>query len=162
AWLANTVEHTARAFLGVTIQCARCHDHKFDPVSQDDYYRFRAFFEPYHVRVDRVPGEPDRKKAGLPRVSDDFLDRPTDRLVRGDEEHPDKARPLSPAPPAVLGGDELKIVPIRLPLTASCPDKRPVVVRETEAASAREVARARAAADESRRRYEQAEKALAD
>src|SRR3954453_9419429 len=29
-WLANTVEHSARAFLGVTIQCARCHDHKFD------------------------------------------------------------------------------------------------------------------------------------
>ncbi|MGO9913130.1 MAG: DUF1549 domain-containing protein, partial [Isosphaeraceae bacterium] len=63
AWLASTVEHTARAFLGVTIQCARCHDHKFDPISQADYYRLRAFFEPYHIRIDRVPGQPDRTKA---------------------------------------------------------------------------------------------------
>ena len=68
AWLASTVEHTARAFLGVTIQCARCHDHKYDPISQADYYRFRAFFEPYHIRIDRVPGEPDRTKAGLSRA----------------------------------------------------------------------------------------------
>ena len=84
-WLASTVEHTSRAFLGLTIQCARCHDHKFDPISQVDYYRLRAFFEPYHVRVDRVPGESDRVKAGLPRAFDDFLDRPTYLFIRGEE-----------------------------------------------------------------------------
>ncbi len=32
------------AFLGVTIGCARCHDHKFDPIKQSDYYRIQAFF----------------------------------------------------------------------------------------------------------------------
>ncbi len=32
------------AFLGVTIGCARCHDHKFDPIKQADYYRIQAFF----------------------------------------------------------------------------------------------------------------------
>ncbi len=74
AWLASTVEHTARAFLGATIQCARCHDHKFDPISQAEYYQLRAFFEPYQIRIDRVPGQPDRTKAGLPRVFDDFVE----------------------------------------------------------------------------------------
>ena len=58
-WLDDTVEHTAKAFLGITLNCARCHDHKYDPIAQTDYYPFRAFFEPYAVRTDRVPGQPD-------------------------------------------------------------------------------------------------------
>ena len=38
------------AFLGVTVGCARCHDHKFDPIRQSDYYRLQAFFGD-HVRA---------------------------------------------------------------------------------------------------------------
>jgi hypothetical protein len=34
----------ASAFLGLTLSCARCHDHKFDPISQADYYRLQSFF----------------------------------------------------------------------------------------------------------------------
>jgi hypothetical protein len=37
---------TATAFLGVTLRCARCHDHKFEPFPQSDYYRMLAIFEP--------------------------------------------------------------------------------------------------------------------
>ena len=36
---------TSQTFLGVTINCARCHDHKIDPIPQRDYYRVLAFFE---------------------------------------------------------------------------------------------------------------------
>ncbi len=159
AWLASTVEHTARAFLGVTIQCARCHDHKYDPISQVDYYRFRAFFEPYHVRIDRVPGQPDRSKAGLSRAFDDFLDTPTYLFIRGDEAAPDKTRSLRPATPAVLGG-ELKIVPVLLSRGAACPDKRDFVVREATEAAENAVVQARALAAASRSRAEQATQTL--
>ena len=33
-----------QVMLGLTVQCARCHDHKFDPFSQEDYYRLESFF----------------------------------------------------------------------------------------------------------------------
>jgi len=43
-WQADAVETTGSAFLGLTLGCARCHDHKFDPIPQKDYYRFSALF----------------------------------------------------------------------------------------------------------------------
>ena len=39
-------------FLGMSMACARCHDHKFDPVPQQDYFKLRAFFEPVTWRDD--------------------------------------------------------------------------------------------------------------
>ena len=43
-YVADRVHTTATAFLGLSMQCARCHDHKFDPITQRDYYSFFAFF----------------------------------------------------------------------------------------------------------------------
>ena len=42
--LNDLTDNTAFAFLGVTLGCARCHDHKFDPLLHKDYYRLQAFF----------------------------------------------------------------------------------------------------------------------
>ena len=42
AWLQNVVEHTAKAFIGTTMNCARCHGHFFDPITHQEYYQFRA------------------------------------------------------------------------------------------------------------------------
>jgi hypothetical protein len=42
--LDDIVNATASAFLGLTVNCARCHDHKFDPILQKDYYRLAAVF----------------------------------------------------------------------------------------------------------------------
>ncbi|MEC7502202.1 MAG: PSD1 and planctomycete cytochrome C domain-containing protein [Planctomycetota bacterium] len=43
-YVVDRVHTTATIFMGLTLKCARCHDHKFDPLSQKDYYRFFAFF----------------------------------------------------------------------------------------------------------------------
>ena len=45
---------TADAFLGLSMGCAKCHDHKFDPILQKDYYAFEAFFAPVLPRQDAV------------------------------------------------------------------------------------------------------------
>ncbi len=44
AYIADRVNTNATAFLGLTFECCRCHDHKFDPLSQRDFYSLSAFF----------------------------------------------------------------------------------------------------------------------
>ncbi|MEM7368944.1 MAG: DUF1553 domain-containing protein [Bacteroidota bacterium] len=43
-YVADRTNTTSTAFLGMTMECARCHDHKYDPISQEDYYSMFAFF----------------------------------------------------------------------------------------------------------------------
>src|SRR5262249_35832095 len=118
-----------------------CHDHKFDPIAQTDYYRMRALFEPYHIRIDRVPGQPDRVKDGLVRAFDDYLDTPTHLFVRGDETQPDTSRALPAGTPVVLAG-KLDIQPVSLPVLAYNPDKRAFVIQESREGAERAVAAA--------------------
>ncbi len=44
--LIDWVDTTGSVFLGLSVGCARCHDHKFDPISQRDYYALQAIFQP--------------------------------------------------------------------------------------------------------------------
>jgi hypothetical protein len=43
-YVVDRVQTTAAIWLGLTLECAQCHDHKYDPLTQEDYYRFFAFF----------------------------------------------------------------------------------------------------------------------
>jgi len=43
-YVADRVETMGTMFLGLTLNCARCHDHKYDPIAQNDFYRLFAFF----------------------------------------------------------------------------------------------------------------------
>ncbi len=129
-WLDATVEHTSKAFLGVTLNCARCHDHMYDPIPQTEYYQFRAFFEAHDVRTDRVPGHIDTKTAGLVRVFDKKSDTPTYLFERGNEAAPRKDQPLVPAVPAALGGDPMQIAAVELAPEAYYPGLRSFVRQE--------------------------------
>jgi ribosomal protein L12E/L44/L45/RPP1/RPP2 len=123
-WLRETVEHTAMGFLALTLKCARCHDHKYDPIAQKDYYRFRAFFEPHDVRIDPL-GEKDLNKDGLAQVYDARPKTPTYLFIGGDDRNPDKDHPLSPGVPPALGDKGVKIEPVALPVEAYYPALRP-------------------------------------
>jgi Protein of unknown function (DUF1553)/Protein of unknown function (DUF1549)/Planctomycete cytochrome C len=48
----DQIDTVGKAFLGLTLGCARCHDHKFDPVSQEDYYALAGIFYSTHILKD--------------------------------------------------------------------------------------------------------------
>src|SRR5206468_8405376 len=64
----DRVATTAKVFLGITMNCCQCHDHKYDPFSQREFYQFLAFFNS-DVETDiaaPLPGEQElynKKKA---------------------------------------------------------------------------------------------------
>src|SRR5438046_10690077 len=80
-----------------------CNHHMNDTISQSEYYRLRAIFEPHQVRLDRLPGEADTTKDGLPRVFDADLAVATYLFKRGDDRDPDKEHPLPPGVLKALG-----------------------------------------------------------
>ncbi|MBA4020514.1 MAG: hypothetical protein C0483_25415 [Pirellula sp.] len=54
--VAETIKIVSTSLLGLSVGCAQCHNHRYDPVSQVDYYRFRAIFEPaFNVEAWRAP-----------------------------------------------------------------------------------------------------------
>ncbi len=101
-WMTDVVDHTYLAFQGLTIGCARCHDHFYDPIKQTDYYQTRAVFEPHKIRLDPVGSEKDTKKDGLARAFDADLEAVTYLYARGDERNPDKSKPMLPGVPGFL------------------------------------------------------------
>ncbi len=146
-WMKDLVEHTGKAFLGIRLNCAHCHDHKYDPITQQEYFRFRAFFEPLELRHDRVPGGLPLSKykryvpgsgsslkpieAGLARIFDEKIDAKTYMYEQGDARNRLEGQPpVAPGVPAILGGDQLKIETIDLPPIAHYPGLKRWVQRQ--------------------------------
>ncbi len=70
--VADTLQVVSSSLMGLTVQCAQCHDHRYDPIPQSDFYRLRAVFEPaFDLERWKAPGQrlvslmpaADRKRA---------------------------------------------------------------------------------------------------
>ncbi len=143
-WMRNTVEHTGKAFLGLTFNCAHCHDHKYDPIAQEDYFRLRAFFEPMNIRQDQWPGEADpgpfqeyeyvvlRKiqRLGMVRIIDQKPEAPTWFYTGGDERNRVKDRgSVAPGVPSFLSASFVNPQPVTMPASFRFPGLRPELLK---------------------------------
>jgi hypothetical protein len=72
----DQVDLTARAFLGLTVACARCHDHKFDPISTEDYYGLAGIFFSSHILPNPGPKTNGPEMLRIPLLS------PAERALR--------------------------------------------------------------------------------
>ena len=143
-WMRNNVEHASKAFLGLTIHCAHCHDHKYDPITQENYFQLRAFFEPIYVRQDRLAGQADpgpfqdyqystlRKVQRLGRVSvyDKAADAPTWFYTGGDERNRQSERGtiLPDVPDFLRAAFEQPVQSVSLPPRAWYPGLDPKII----------------------------------
>jgi hypothetical protein len=101
--LEDLVHTTTSAFLGLTVKCARCHAHKFDPITQEDYYRVASVFwaGPVASRDSKWLGGPTDTELGAQDVlawTDLSSDPPPIRLLKNGE----RAFPLHEVAPASL------------------------------------------------------------
>ncbi|HKC84806.1 MAG TPA: DUF1549 and DUF1553 domain-containing protein, partial [Blastocatellia bacterium] len=81
----DRVDAVGKAFLGLTVSCAQCHNHKFDPISQTEYYRFYAFLNNDDEPAIEVPDEKiaEKRKEILSKIA-----KIEDDLMAGDADLP--------------------------------------------------------------------------
>jgi len=76
-WMEETVEHFGKAMLGLTTNCAKCHDHKYDPFSQKNYYQLYSFFNNVkEVGIESTVGGPETyAKKPMIEISNDEINK---------------------------------------------------------------------------------------
>ena len=155
----------ATAFLGITLRCARCHDHKFEPFSQVDYYRMLAVFEPlkrpqldradldrpvgterelvaYHTRAARADAEFAEtwgRIEGLVKIEIERLVAPAGGPKGGKQ--PAKRTSLPPLVVAAFRAESSKRTLAQRELVKEFADKLAAEVREIAPAEVREALR---------------------
>ncbi|MBX3443484.1 MAG: DUF1553 domain-containing protein [Planctomyces sp.] len=112
--LEDLVNVTCTAFLGMTVKCARCHDHKFDPIPQVDYYKVAATFwpGPIEARKRELLGGPSADELGYDVLGWTDLTaspRPLNVLKKGEPKHPLGA--VEPGSPTMAASLVLPVEP---------------------------------------------------
>ena len=89
--IADTIQIVSSSLLGMTVGCARCHNHRYDPISQVDYHRLRAIFEPAldwkqwktpNQRRISLYTEQDRKQAATIEMQAKEVETERDRVLK--------------------------------------------------------------------------------
>jgi hypothetical protein len=116
-YAADRVQTVGSVFMGLTMNCCRCHDHKFDPLKQQDFYNLKSYFNSTtekHVENNSSPAyaplieiasplAPQGPKAQVMVMQEAPAPAPAFVLTRGQYDQPDKSKPASRQPPEVLG-----------------------------------------------------------
>jgi mono/diheme cytochrome c family protein len=130
-WIRDTVEHSAKAFLGITMACVQCHDHPYDPIWHEEYYRYRNIFEPVQVGIDSGGGGPAGVDlAGVARIFDRNQNAATKFYIRGNDRTPDEKREIVAGVPQVFF-KWTEPATVRLPPRARIPHLREPVHKQT-------------------------------
>lgn len=129
-WIRDTIEHTSKALFGITMACAQCHDHPYDPITQEEYYKYRNIFEPVSVNIDNAGGGPNGNDiAGVARIFDQNRNAKTTFYIRGNDKTPDEDREIIPGVPVSLG-EWSEPEEVTLPALARIPLLREPVARQ--------------------------------
>jgi len=90
--IADTIKMVGTSLYGLTIGCAQCHDHRYDPITQADYYRLRAVFEPgFDTKAWRGPGNrlvsllTQAEIAESARIEAEAKKMDAERIAKGEE-----------------------------------------------------------------------------
>lgn len=76
------VETVSTAFMGMTVGCAKCHDHMFDPISQKDFYSMKALFDPLVLRKVTLASAADLVASGRAQAETDRKRQPIEKELK--------------------------------------------------------------------------------
>ncbi|MGQ0633991.1 MAG: PSD1 and planctomycete cytochrome C domain-containing protein [Planctomycetaceae bacterium] len=145
-YAADRVQTFGTAFLGLSLNCCRCHDHKFDPLTQEDFYSLQAYFNSIaekHAENDPAPAYapfietvspllPEGAKVKVMVMKEALTPTKTFVLIRGQYDQPDVTHPVERRPPQALSVDAERAVTSRLDLAKwLVSDDNPLLARVT-------------------------------
>ena len=93
-YLDDVVNSVGVTFLANELRCAKCHDHKFDPIPTKDYYRMQAIFTSVQFAHRRIPYQPQENRRGLSEGKKRYEKLAKEQSIRSLLSIPEKERPV--------------------------------------------------------------------